>query len=119
MAYKIKLTQKAQEDLSYLPEKVVDTYLEKKDDAEDDLNDYANAEPDQVFNKRMKDNMHPMLQINMGRDHRAWFIEAKHLNTETRSEHDIIYGIRALTKKQAKKLTRKIHDARAFAERFL
>ena len=115
MSYRIQLTEQAQKDLSFLPEKVVDTYLEKKDDAEDDLNEYANAEPGQVFNKRMNDNMHPMLQINMGRDHRAWFMEEKHLDIKSDSEHDIIYGIRALTKKEAKKFTRKIRDARAFA----
>lgn len=106
----IVVTPNAQEDLSNLPEEVVDTFLSKKQAIEKNLS--IGASPDQAFNKRMSGNMHPILQMNLGRDFRAWFVEGKYINSE-KVDKDI-YCLKVLTKKESKKLTGSISNALAY-----
>jgi ribosomal protein L21 len=81
-----------------------------------DKNLKLNASPQQTFNKRMSGNMHPFLQMNLGRDYRAWFIEGEYLE---QLEEDKIYAIKVMTKKDSKKLTGRIQNALAYAESVL
>ncbi|QGA79966.1 hypothetical protein [Candidatus Nanohalobium constans] len=101
----IEVSDRAMKDLVDLPDEVVETYLSKKDAMEKSLN--IGATPRQAFDKFLSGNMHPVLQINLGRDYRAWFIEGEYIEN---LEDDKIYGWRVLNKKEAKKLTGKIRD---------
>ena len=101
----IEITETAMKDLTQLPDKVAETYLSKRTSIEKNLN--IGAEPEQAFDKYLSGNMHPLLQINLGRDYRAWFIEGEYIEN---LEDDKIYGWRDLTKKEAKKLTGKVRD---------
>lgn len=105
----IVVTPDAQEDLANLPEKVVDTFFSKKQAIEKNL--AIGASPGQAFNKRMSGNMHPLLQINLGRDFRAWFIEGKYVGSEVN-----IYCLKVLTKKEAEDLAGSISNALAYFE---
>ncbi|PSG98535.1 MAG: hypothetical protein BRC29_00220 [Nanohaloarchaea archaeon SW_7_43_1] len=101
----IEVTERAMKDLVELPDEVGDTYLSKKDAIEKNLS--LGASPRQAFDKFLSVNMNPVLQINLGRDYRAWFVEGGYVEE---LEDDTIYGWRVLTKKEAKKLTGKIRD---------
>lgn len=102
---KIEVTERALKDLSKLPEKVTETYLSKKEDLSKNLS--LGASPEQAFDKFLSGNMHPVLQINLGRDYRAWFVEGSRVE---KLDDDTIYGWRVLTKKEAEKLTNTIRD---------
>ncbi|MFB6213260.1 MAG: hypothetical protein ABEJ07_01730 [Candidatus Nanohaloarchaea archaeon] len=101
----IEVTERAMKDLAALPDKVVETYMSKKDAVEKNLD--LGATPRQAFDKFLSGNMNPVLQMNLGRDYRAWFIEGEYVEE---LEDDAIYGWRVLTKKESKKLTGKIRD---------
>jgi len=111
MAYEIVVTGTAEQDLASHPETVVETFLSKIDEIEKNL--HIGAEPGQAFDKYLSGNMHPVLQMNPGRDHRAWFIEGVYVGG---LDDDRIYAWRILTKKEAKKLTGKIVDPIVFCE---
>ena len=61
----------------------------------------------------MSGNMHPVLQMNLGRDFRAWFLEGEHLGN---GKGGRIYCMMVLTKKEAKKLTQKISGPVSFLQ---
>ncbi len=107
----IDLTHRAEGDLERLPETVRDTLFSKLDATEKNLG--IGASPRQAFDKYLSGNMHPALQMNLGRDYRAWFLEGKYLE---KYGDDKVYCIRVLTKKEAQKLAGKISDFTAFAE---
>ena len=110
----IELTDKIKSTLKELPNYVEDTFYKKLSDIEKNLE--IGAEPEQAFHKRMKHNMHPVLQMKLGSDYRAWFIEGKYIK---QLEDDKIYGIMALTKDDQTKLSRKIDNVINFFERVL
>lgn len=112
MAYRIVVTETAQQDLAEHPESIADTFLSKVESTEKNLN--IGADPGQAFDKYLSGNMHPVLQMNLGRDYRAWFIEGARVNG---LDADAIYAWRVVTKKEAKKLTQKITNPHAFFER--
>lgn len=107
----IDIIPKAEKDLERLPELVRDTFFSKLESTEKNLN--IGASPRQAFDKYLSGNMHPCLQMNLGRDYRAWFVEGKHLE---KYESGKIYCVKVLTKKEAQKLVEKIHDFLIFAQ---
>lgn len=109
----LKKTDMAKKDLQRLPDEVNDTFDSKADDVQRNLN--IGLDPDQCFNKRLSGNMHPILQMNLGRDYRAWFIESSRLNIDW-FEENTIYCIMILTKKEQQKLTPKIRDPLKFIQ---
>lgn len=110
----IVLTRRALEDLAELPEEVEDTFLSKKESTEKNLN--IGAEPGQAFDKYLSGNMHPFLQMNLGRDYRAWFLEGEYIED---LEDEKIYCLKIMRKPEAKKLTGRIRNALEYAESFL
>lgn len=110
----VVITRRAEKDLSRLPIEVEDTLMSKKEAAEKNMG--LGADPGQTFDKYLSGNMHPLLQMNLGRDYRAWFIEDRHMED---GEGLRIYAVRVLSKKEAEKLSNRITDARAFARSFL
>ena len=107
----IEVTDLAEEDLERLPNPVRDTFYSKIDSTEKNLR--IGASPKQAFDKYMSGNMHPVLQMTLGRDYRAWFLEGKHL---VKREDGKIYCMMILTKKESKKLTKKISDPISFLQ---
>jgi hypothetical protein len=57
---------------------------------------------------------HPALQMNLGRDFRAWFLEGKYLPDNF--DENTVYCMMILTKKEAKSLTKKITDPVSFLQ---
>jgi hypothetical protein len=110
----IEITEKAENDLVELPSKVEETFFSKVKAADKNLE--LDASPQQTFNKRMSGNIHPFLQMNLGRDFRAWFIEGDYLE---QLESGKIYAIKVMTKKDSKKLTGRIQNALAYARSVL
>ncbi|MFB6209175.1 MAG: hypothetical protein ABEJ56_03480 [Candidatus Nanohaloarchaea archaeon] len=110
----IEITETAENDLVELPPKVEETFFSKATAADRNLE--LNASPQQTFNKRMSGNMHPFLQMNLGRDFRAWFLEGEYLET---LEDGKIYALKVMTKKDSKKLTGRIQNALAYARSVL
>jgi mRNA-degrading endonuclease RelE of RelBE toxin-antitoxin system len=108
---KIEVTDIAEEDLDRLPSSVRDTFYSKVESVEKNLG--IGATPEQAFDKYMSGNMHPVLQMNLGRDFRVWFLEGKYLENQ---EEGSIYCLMVLTKKEAKKLTKKIRDPISFLQ---
>lgn len=106
----IVLTAEAEDDLRRLPDAVVDTFFSKLESIEKNLG--IGATPNQAFDKYLSGSMHPCLQINLGRDYRAWFVEEKYLG----DADDKIFCVKILSKKEAQKLSRKIIDFRDFAQ---
>ena len=102
MSKEIVLTGRAVRDLAELPGKVEDTFLSKKDSTQKNLG--IGAEPVQAFDKYLSGNMHPVLQMNLGRDYRAWFIEGEYIDS---LDDNKIYCIKIMKKPEAKKLTGK------------
>lgn len=109
----IEKTETAEEDLNRLHPEVRDTFESKIEAIEKNLG--IGATPDQAFNKRMSGDMHPILQMTLGGDYRAWFLEGSRLNLDW-ADNDTIYCIMVLTKKEQEKLTRRIADPVSFAE---
>lgn len=101
----IVITERSLKDLSNLPEEVESTFRSKKKDASRNLS--IGADTGDVFDKYLSGNMHPVLQMNLGRDYRAWFLEGKYVEE---LEEDMIYCWRVLTKNEAEKLAGKIND---------
>ena len=114
MLTEIVLTQRVVYDLAELPERVEDTFYSKRESTEKNLN--IGAEPGQAFDKYLSGNMHPLLQMNLGRDYRAWFVEGEYIDE---LEDNTIYCVKILKKPEAKKLTGKIRNALEFVERVL
>ena len=108
---KVEVTDIAEEDLERLPNPVRDTFYSKVDSTAKNLE--IGATPKQAFDKYMSGNMNPVLQMNLGRDFRAWFLEGKYLEEKDDGK---IYCLMVLTKKEAKKLTRKISDPVSFLQ---
>lgn len=106
----IVLTSEAESDLDRLPEEVRDTFFSKLDAVEKNLR--IGASPGQAFDKFLSGNMHPCLQMNLGRDYRAWFVEGKHLESCVDGK---IYCVRVLSKKEAQDMVDKIPDFLIFA----
>lgn len=111
---KIVLTERAIYDLSELPERVEDTFYSKKESTQKNLG--IGAEPGQAFDKYLSGNMHPILQMNLGRDYRAWFIEGEYMD---RLDDNKIYCVKIMKKPEAKKLTGKIRNVLEYVERVL
>lgn len=107
----VEVTERALKDLAKLPNKVMETFLSKKDSINKNLS--LGASPEQVFDKFLSGNMHPVLQMNLGRDYRAWFVQGTRVEGP---EDDTIYCWRVLTKKEAKKLTDEIRDPLSILE---
>lgn len=110
---RIEITNKAEDDLASLPSEVEETYFRKVQEADKTLQ--LGAAPRQVF-KGLVGNMHPFLQMTLGRDYRAWFLEGRHLEL---LEEDIIYGLKVLSKKEVKRLIRRIQNGLAYAQSVL
>jgi len=110
----IEITETVEDDLVGLPPKVEETFFSKTRAADKNLE--LNGTPQQTFNKRMSGNMHPFLQMNLGRDYRAWFIEGEFIE-KLRDEK--VYAIKVMTKKDSKKLTGRIPNALAYARSVL
>jgi mRNA-degrading endonuclease RelE of RelBE toxin-antitoxin system len=107
----IVVTDLAEEDLERLPNPVRDTLYSKIDSTEKNLD--IGASPSQAFDKYLSGNMNPVLQMNLGRDFRSWFLEGKYLKE---LEDGKIYCMMVLTKNEAKKLTGKISDPVSFLQ---
>lgn len=107
----IKVTDTAEEDIERLPNPVRDTFYSKVESTEKNLG--IGASPGQAFDKYMSSNMNPVLQMNLGRDFRAWFLEGKYL--DGRSDNKI-FCLMVLTKKEAEELTGKINDPISFLQ---
>lgn len=114
MAVKIVLTERAVRDLAELPPEVEDTFLSKKDSIQKNLK--IGAEPGQAFDKYLSGNMHPILQMNLGRDYRAWFLEGEYIDS---LDDGKIYCVKIMRKPEAKKLTGKIRNVLEYVESFL
>lgn len=112
---KVEITETAKGDIERFEEPVRDTFYSKVKSIEKNLN--LGATPQQAFDKYLGGNMNPVLQINLGRDFRAWFIEGKYLGDKYSTEE--IYCFKVLTKKEAQKLTDKIPDAITFLQSLL
>jgi mRNA-degrading endonuclease RelE of RelBE toxin-antitoxin system len=69
----IEVADAAKKDLDRLPNPVRDTFYSKVESTEKNLD--IGATPKQAFDKYLSGNMNPVLQMNLGRDFRAWFIE--------------------------------------------
>jgi len=110
----IEITKTTENDLVDLPPKVEDTFFSKVTAADKNLE--LDATPQQTFNKRMSGNMHPILQMNLGRDYRAWFIEGEYIE---QLKDNKIYAIKLMTKKDSKKLTGRIQNALAYIQSVL
>ncbi len=110
----VAVTDKAEDDLAVLPRHVEETFFSKIETVETNLR--LGAEPGQAFDKYLSGNLHPLLQMNLGRDYRAWFIEGRHLPLR---DEDGVYALRVLTKKRAEELSGKITDVLAFARSFV
>lgn len=111
----VEITGSAKDDLERFEKPVRETFYSKVDSIEKNLK--LNATPRQAFDKYLSGNMNPVLQINLGRDYRAWFIEGKYLDDDY--EEGSIYCFKVLTKKEAQKLTKKIPDAVTFLQSLL
>jgi mRNA-degrading endonuclease RelE of RelBE toxin-antitoxin system len=107
----VKVTDIAEEDLERLPNPVRDTFYSKIDSTEKNLG--IGATPKQAFDKYLSGNMNPVLQMNLGRDFRAWFLEGKYLKDR---EDGKIYCMVVLTKKESEELTGKITDPVSFLQ---
>lgn len=107
----IEVTDIAEEDLERLPNPVRDTFYSKVESIEKNLE--IGATPKQAFDKYLSGNMNPVLQMNLGRDFRGWFLEGKYLEG---LEDGKIYCLMVLRKKESKKLTRKISDPISFLQ---
>lgn len=98
------MTRTAEKDLKELPGFVKETFLNKKAEAEKNID---MGEASMVFDKYLSGSMHPVLQMNLGRNYRAWFIEGKYVE---KLDGNKIFTWRVLSKKEAKKIVRKIRD---------
>ena len=107
----VVLTPKAEEDLERLSEEVRDTFFSKVSATEKNID--IGASPGQAFDKYLSGNMHPALQMNLGRDYRAWFVEGQYLDG---FEDSKVLCVRVLTKKEAQKLTSRITDFLSFVQ---
>lgn len=107
----IELTPEAEKDLEKLPDEVQETFFSKLEAIEKNMG--IGASPSQAFDKYLSGNMHPALQINLGRNHRAWFIESKYL---PESKEEKVYCVKILSKESSLKLTEKIKDFVSFVE---
>jgi ribosomal protein L21 len=110
----IEITETAENDLVELPPEVEDTFFSKVKAADKNLE--LNASPQQTFNKRLSGNMHPVLQMNLGRDFRAWFVEGEYLE---QLQNEKIYALKVMTKKDSKRLTGRIQSALAYVRSVL
>jgi mRNA-degrading endonuclease RelE of RelBE toxin-antitoxin system len=110
----IEVADAAKKDLERLPNPVRDTFYSKVESTEKNLD--IGATPKQAFDKYLSGNMNPVLQMNLGRDFRAWFIEGKYIDS---FNEDLIYCFKVLTKKEAKDLTDRIPDAVTFLQSLL
>jgi len=107
----IEVTEIAEEDLERLPNPVRDTFYSKVESTEKNLE--IGATPRQAFDKYMSGSMNPVLQMNLGRDFRAWFLEGKYLKDR---EDGKIHCMMVLTKKESEELTQKINDPVSFLQ---
>lgn len=112
----VEIAGSAKDDLERFEDPVRETFYSKIDSIEKNLN--IGATPKQAFDKYLSGNMNPVLQISLGRDYRAWFIEGKYLDDKKYSG-DEIYCFKILTKKEAQKLTEKIPEATDFLQSLL
>jgi mRNA-degrading endonuclease RelE of RelBE toxin-antitoxin system len=110
----IEITETAENDLVDLSSKVADTFFSKVKAYDKNLE--LNATPQQTFNKRLSGNMHPILQMNLGRDFRAWFVEGEYIEE---LEDGAVYALKVMTKKDSKKLTGQIQNALAYSRSVL
>jgi mRNA-degrading endonuclease RelE of RelBE toxin-antitoxin system len=111
MSHDIEITETAKQDLERLDSRVQDTFYSKIESIEKNLG--IGATPRQAFDKYLSGNMHPVLQMNLGRDYRAWFIEGTKVDI-ARFDEDNIYCMMVLTKTEAKKLTDRIGNVLDF-----
>ncbi|PSH02515.1 MAG: hypothetical protein BRC26_00155 [Nanohaloarchaea archaeon QH_8_44_6] len=109
----LEKTDIAEEDLERLQPEVRDTFKSKVEAIEKNLG--IGATPQQAFDKRLSGNMHPILQMNLGRDYRAWFIEGGRINVEW-MEDGKVYCVMVLTKREQQKLTPRIKDPVKFIQ---
>lgn len=107
----VEVTKIAEEDLEELPDEVEDTLRSKIRSTQKNLN--IGASPGQAFDKYLGGNMNPCLQMNLGRDYRAWFVEGQYLD---QLEDDTVYCVAVLSKNEAKKMIDKIPDFLIFLE---
>jgi hypothetical protein len=108
------VTDQALNDLAELPTSVESTFLSAVDTADKNLE--LGAEPRQAIGKYLAGNMHPILQMALGRDYRAWFIEGNYI---PQLDDSTVYAFMVTTKKEAKRLTGRIRDSLAFVESVL
>jgi len=108
---KIKLSDRADEKLDQLPDHVEDTLLNKVDDIQTALD--LGASPAIAFDKYLSGPMHPILQINLGRDYRAWFIEGRHISIIA---DDTVLCLTILSKKEATKTAQREDSATLLRE---
>jgi mRNA-degrading endonuclease RelE of RelBE toxin-antitoxin system len=108
----IEITETAEQDLERLDNLVRDTFYSKVQSIKKNLD--IGASPGQAFNKYLGGNMNPVLQMNLGRDFRAWFLEGKYLPDNF--DENTVYCMMILTKKEAKSLTKKIKDPVSFLQ---
>ncbi len=105
----IEVTESALTDLERVSGDVEETFWSKIRDVERNLD--LGASPGQAFDKYLSGPMHPLLQMNLGRDYRAWFLEGtyvKYLGDDT------VYCLKILSKPEAVKLSRSMRDAILF-----
>jgi len=110
----IILAQTAARDLLSIPEKVSETFLSKRRSAKKNMD--IGAEPEQAIVKYLKGSMNPVIQMNLDRDYRTWFIEGNYIQ-EFDDEH--IYCVKILAKKEAKKLTGQVRNSLEYVEGIL
>lgn len=115
VTYSITVTDRAAEDLASLPEHIEETFYTKRRSILHALNDLG-ATPGQAFDKYLSGPMHPVLQLNLGRDHRAWFLEGRFVPGR---DDTTILCWRVLGKNEAQELTGQISDPVAFVRRSL
>ncbi len=114
MTDRITVLPSAMDDLSELPQAVADTFYSAKDTAETNMG--LGADPGQVFEKYMSGNLHPFLQMTLGRDYRAWFLEGTYL---AELDDELVYCLKVMTANEAHELADRISDSLAFARRVL
>jgi len=98
----VHISDGANVDLEQLPVLVGETFFNKLEDIRTALD--LGASPAMAFEKYLSGPMHPLLQMKLGRDHRAWFIEGKHVPC---LEDDTVLCLAILSKKDAQEAARR------------
>ncbi|MDY6769715.1 MAG: hypothetical protein SVU88_01955 [Candidatus Nanohaloarchaea archaeon] len=106
---RLVVTENAMQALDEVPDRVEETFWSKIEDVERNLD--LGAEPAAAFDKYLSGRMHPVLQMNLGRDYRAWFLEGVHLRGQ---DERAVYALTVLSKSDAEELSGTIQDAVSF-----